>query len=163
MKKYKDIIIINLLMLLIGVFFYQLLGKKTEVLTAFFVTGISISFGIRQNKIENDRMFKELFTNFNDKYDKKFNNCLNQIENKTKNNSDYKLTNEEEELVIDYLNLCAEEYLWFSKGRIDDKVWEAWENGIKHYLQIGPINKCVIREIDQKDSYYGLFDRLKLR
>jgi hypothetical protein len=131
-------------------------------LTAFLVTGISISLGIRQYKIENDKMFKELFTDFNTKYDEKFNNQLNSIEEKAMNNSNYVLTSVEKEIIIDYLNLCAEEYLWYKKGRIDHLAWIAWENGMKHYLLINSIMECVKSETPQKDSYYGLFEKLKI-
>ena len=69
MKKYFDIIIINLLALAIGLILYFYLGKSIEILSMVVATGISISFGIRQYKIENDKIFKELFTGFNEKYD----------------------------------------------------------------------------------------------
>jgi O-antigen ligase len=62
MKRYFDLIIINVLTLIIGILFYYITNQKVEILTAFLVTGISISLGIRQYKIENDKMFKELFT-----------------------------------------------------------------------------------------------------
>ena len=162
MKKFIDIICINVLTLLIGLLSYYTLGKKTEVLTAIIVAGVSISYGVRQLKIENDKIFKELFTYYNKKYDEKFNDELSRIEQKTILNKDYELTEIETKLIIDYLNLCAEEYLWFQKGRIDNSVWLAWENGMKYYLKIEPIKKCFEKEKAQKNSYYGLFEKLKI-
>jgi hypothetical protein len=34
-------------------------------------------------------------------------------------------------LVIDYFNLCAEEFLWYKKNRIPNDVWSAWKSGIQ--------------------------------
>ncbi len=166
MKKYFDIIIINLLALAIGLILYFYLGKSIEILSMVVATGISISFGIRQYKIENDKIFKELFTGFNEKYDIKFNNILNEIDRKTKNNDQYELAIYEEmkidepAIIIDYLNLCAEEYLWHKKGRISKVVWKSWEAGMVYYLNIKSINKYILNEKGQKDSYYGLFNKI---
>lgn len=158
-KKIGDLYLIYTLTISLGIIFYYV-EHKPEITISFLVTGISISFGYRQYKIQNDQMFKELFIMFNAKYDDKFNECLNSIEKHTIDNCDYKLTNEEEALIIDYLNLCAEEYLWFLKGRIDDLVWVSWESGMKYYFNIKSIKKIVDIQKEQKDSYYGLFDRI---
>lgn len=165
-NNYSDIFLINISTLFIGLFIYSLLNEQIEVLTAFIAIGISISFGIRQYKIENDKMFKELFIFFNDKYDSKFNESLNRIDDLTKANPNYELKVnqgadlDEPALIIDYLNLCAEEYLWFSKGRIDISVWRSWEAGMIYYLNIRSINRYILHEKPQKESYYGLFQRI---
>ena len=159
--KYLDIYIIILTGIVAIVDFY-LLNKKVEILIAIISIGISIGFGLRQYRIENDKIFKELFVMFNDKYDMKFNNCLNNIIEKTNKDSTYELNEEEKPLVIDYLNMCAEEYLWFTKGRIDSTVWESWQRGMKYYLEIQPIHEFIKTEKSQKDSYYGIFEYLKL-
>ncbi|MBC7557132.1 MAG: hypothetical protein H7195_09260 [Chryseobacterium sp.] len=160
-KKYSDLYIINSLTTVLGIIFY-LVDKKPEIPIAIFATGISISFGFRQYKIENDKMFKELFLMFNEKYDRKFNDRLNKIDEKTIENSEYELSWKESQLVIDYLNLCAEKYLWYTKDRIDEVAWLSWEKGMKYYLEINPIKKCVQKQKNQKDSYYGLFEKLNL-
>ena len=161
-KKHPDLIFINGISIIISLVIYFQFGKKPEISIAIIATGISITFGLRQYNIENDKMFKELFSSFNQKYDEKFNDTLNDIEYKTKENKNYKLTISESKLLNDYLNLCAEEYLWFSKGRIDNSVWQSWENGMKYYLNIPSIKGFVKEQELQKDSYYGLFEKLKL-
>ncbi|WPO77225.1 hypothetical protein [Flavobacterium sp. KACC 22761] len=161
MKKYTDIFLINSIAIMVAMLFYYLLNEKPEIPIAIIATGISISFGIRQSMIENDKIFKELFISFNQKYDEKFNNLLNEIVTKNIGNSEYQLTQNEVKLVKDYLNFCAEEYLWYSKGRIDESVWLSWENGMKYYLCNSSILPFVIKEKKQKDSYYGLFEKLK--
>jgi len=134
-----------------------------ELAAGVLAASIAIGFGLNQSKIEGDRIFKELFQEFNKKYDCKFNNRLNDIVNLNiefdKNGADYKL-------VIDYLNMCSEQYLWKTKRRIDNIVWESWENGMLKILNADAINKIVIAEIkpimleNEKDSYYGFFQYL---
>jgi len=161
LKKHSDIYTIILATILAGIIFCQF-DKKPEFPIAIIATGISISFGFRQYRIENDKIFKELFIFFNDKYDEKFNNCLNEIDKKTIVNPDYQLLECEQALVIDYLNLCAEEYLWYSKDRIDPLAWSSWEKGMKYYLSIRSIKKHIEKEKPQRDSYYGFFEKFKI-
>ena len=62
--------------------------------------------------------------------------------------------------VIDYLNFCSEEYLWYDNGRIPENVWQSWENGMLYFLNLKPINQIVQSQNKQKNSYYGLFEKL---
>jgi hypothetical protein len=100
---------------------------------------------------------------FNSKYDSKFNDKLNEIVKQSENDKDYKLSPEDKKLIVDYLNLCAEEYLWRTKNRIPKKVWDSWENGMVYYLNKPIINEVVLNEKCQKDSYYGLFEKIEKR
>lgn len=149
--------------MLIGIGLYFLTNERIEILGAVIATGISLSLGIRQYKTENDKIFKQLFKEFNSKYDSKFNNKLDEIVEESEKNKDYKLSSENEKIIVDYLNFCAEEYLWKTKDRIPKKVWESWENGMIYYLNKPIINKVVIKEKRQKDSYYGLFEKIEKR
>ncbi|NCP85533.1 MAG: hypothetical protein GW809_08980 [Bacteroidetes bacterium] len=149
--------------MIIGIGFFYLTKERIEVLGAIIATGISLSLGIRQYKTENDKLFKELFTEFNTKYDKTFNNALEEIIEKSEQNKEYQLSPENEKLIIDYLNFCAEEYLWKTMGRIPNEVWNSWENGMIFFLNNPIINKVVIKQKRQKDSYYGLFEKIEKR
>jgi len=109
-------------------------------LTIGFVGGI-ISYKFNKNsiehfkqneKIENDRMMKELFTEFNQRYDR-LNNKLENVSNlsmkkwkslKSKKRLKY------EAVVIDFFNICAEEYHWHSEGRINGNIWASWSKGM---------------------------------
>lgn len=161
MKKYLDIIIINLVFLVIGIAIYYLGNQKVEVLAAVIATGISLSLGIRQYRTENDKIFKQLFIEFNRKYDEEFNEALEDIVSKSNSKPDYKLTNEENSLVIRYLNLCAEEYMWFRKERIPKQVWDSWCHGILYYLRNPLIGVHVKTEKAQRGSYYGFFEYIE--
>jgi hypothetical protein len=154
----KDIYLINLVALIIGCFVYVFFNETIELLGAVIATGISISFGVRQYKIENDKVFKELFKEFNNRYDTVFNDFLNKLDEE----KEVKLVLDlnEKLKVIDYINMCAEEYLWYKKGRIPEEVWRAWKSGIIYYIQLPCIKKVFKEQSLQKDSYYGLFDEI---
>lgn len=169
MKKYLDVIIINGISVLIVLILILFANASKEIIDVekliapIMAAGISISFGVRKYKIDNDNMFKELFTQFNKKYDK-LNDVLILIENEFNNNKDkYSLNDnvENKRKVIDYLNLCSEEFLWKTKGRIDEKVWVEWEKGMLYWLNLKPIKEIVIQELEYSDSYYGLFEYLQ--
>ncbi len=149
-----DIYVINLFGLIVGIILYYKLGEKIEIIGACLATTISISVGLRTYKIENDKIFKDLFETFNKIYDEKFNESLNEINDDTKDIN--------EKLIIDYLNFCSEEYLWFKKKRIPYNVWMAWREGILFHLGKKSIRTLVEKEKKQKESYYGLFENLDL-
>ncbi len=156
---YLDLIFINLFFLIFAISFYLLFSQKLEIIGAIMATGISISFGIRQYKIENDKMFKELFKEFNCKYDRQFNDVLNKLDREIKSDLEVSIP-ENRDLIIDYLNFCSEEYLWYKKGRIPFTVWTSWKNGMLYFLNLPPIYEIVSEQFNQKESYYGLFEEL---
>jgi hypothetical protein len=85
------------------------------------------------------------------------NEDLNAILNKEYKKNEVK-KRDEESIIIDYLNLCAEEYLWFTKGRIDIKVWKSWKKGMEHYLGHETFRAILEKQRKEKNSYYGIFD-----
>ena len=68
-KRHDYFIVINLLTLIISVLLF-IYFNKIEIIGAVLATGISIAMGVRQYQIENDRMMKDLFIEFNARYDK---------------------------------------------------------------------------------------------
>ncbi len=118
-------------------------------------------YGVLKIKIEKDILFKELFGSFNERYDDKMNDLINDL----KRNEDRELNKDkgEENLIIDYFNLCAEEYLWKKKNRIPKDVWIAWRAGILENMKIRQIKEVYEKEIlseTGKLSYYGLSQEL---
>ena len=114
---------------------------------ATVLVGMAAFFlGIVQLKSSNDTFKRELYSDFNRRYDE-LNQYLNNIideelceESKSKeqvtteeNNTKYRKQEESccccnpnekrktDEVINDYINLCAEEYFWYRKGRIE---WE---------------------------------------
>ncbi|MEQ8219370.1 MAG: hypothetical protein RH981_14125 [Arenibacter sp.] len=118
-------------------------------------SGILITFFYNRHnrRLAHDKMEKDLFTECNRRYDAlneyleeivKFQN-IEELNNYTGEvNLRYKLN--------DYFNLCAEEYYWYKKKRIDNKIWESWEEGMNSWYN----NHTIIREVwDLELKNYG--------
>jgi hypothetical protein len=128
-------------------------GKDPDLKLTLTVIGsvISVVFFVQKQKLEELKMFKELFREFNQRYDQ-MNENLNNIIGV---NSSVKLTAEEIKVLFDYFNLCGEEYLFCKRGYIDPVAWQAWYSGMKLFYKSPRINALWIRELESS-SYYGL-------
>jgi hypothetical protein len=80
-------------------------------------------FTINRSTPKNARFFMDLLKTFNERYDG-MNDSLQEAIRRPD-----AFTNVENNLFIDYFNLCAEEWLFSKDGYIHDAVWNAWENG----------------------------------
>lgn len=161
LRTYKDILIINLVFLIVAILLYFLFEKKIGILGAVVAVGISFSIGFVQYRIQNDVIFKELFIYFTSKYDKEYNGILNGIVDKTQVVEDYRLTDSEKDIVTDFINFCAEEYLWYSKNRIPNNVWHAWQEGMAYFFKCNPIKQQLLSEYSQASSYYGFLNYMR--
>jgi len=136
--------------------FKDIIKFSATIIISLIVAFIPFFIGSFNYLIEDDRMFKGLFSEFNAKYGSEINDLLNEIRNKPER----KLDNDHDvNLTIDYFNLCAEEYLWKKKNRIPKEVWEAWKAGIEENLEIPQVGDLFLEEIKtdrRKKSYYGL-------
>lgn len=154
-----DILLLNVLFLGVGILLFYW-SNKIEVLVATIATGISLSIAYIQSRIQDDKIFKELFTEFNHRYDSYFRQELEVIVDRH-NSITEPLVDEDREIIIKYFNLCAEEYLWKTKHRIPEKIWLAWERGMIYYFNLKVFNDVLMQEKEAWGSYYGLFDHLK--
>jgi hypothetical protein len=96
---------------------------------------------------------------FNSRYSYQINDLLNKL----RNEDNRILIDEEEFLIIDYFNLCSEEYLWYKKGRIPSEIWNAWEAGIILNLSIPQVKNLFLKETEeegQRISYYGFAEHI---
>lgn len=158
-KKYSESIFFGVLFLL-PILSYLLNLINENLFFGSIGSIATIYFGFLKLKIENDLLFKELFNSFNEKYDSKFNDLINDI----KIDANKQIIGDDRNIVIDYFNLCAEEFLWYSKKRIPNGVWKAWKAGILENLEIQQINEIYELETSTsrgKTSYYGLYEELK--
>lgn len=96
------------------------------------------------------QLFRELFREFNDRYDK-LNEHLNEIRCRPEREP---LRDSDITILHDYFNLCAEEHMYFAAGCIDVRVWRAWRNGMQYFANDPEIRAIWLREL-QSDSYYG--------
>jgi hypothetical protein len=117
---------------------------------------LGLVYFLQKQKLEEVRLFKELFASFNDKYkgmDEKLGRVLA--------NDRGSLSEDEKATLVDYLNLCSEEYLFYRRGYIHPSAWDTWWKGMVHNLRG---NSAVAREVTcelRVNSYYG-FERLLL-
>lgn len=95
------------------------------------------------------QMFVSLFDKFNKRYDD-LNEKLNDIASRPACSP---LTTAHIHTLYDYFNLCAEEHLFYETGYIDEKVWQAWILGMKHFAKDPDIRRLWGDEISS-GSYY---------
>ncbi|MBT3755668.1 MAG: hypothetical protein HOG24_05260 [Candidatus Cloacimonetes bacterium] len=111
---------------------------------------LSLLYFIQKQKLAELLLFRELFNDFNSKYDKLNNGLLIII-----NNSNNKLSDDEKSLLLKYFNLCSEEYLYYRKGYIFQEVWNTWFKGMNIYYENARIRRFWNKEL-KSESYYGL-------
>ena len=112
---------------------------------------ISFTFAVQKQQLEEVRLFKELFKEFNERYDKQ-NEDLNCIFNQS---VEKPLSPDETKTLFNYFNLCGEEFLYFQRGYIYPEVWQAWKNGMRFFRKNPRIKNLWDAEL-QTDAYYGL-------
>lgn len=96
------------------------------------------------------QMFVNLFKEFNERYNR-LNEKLNAV---VLRSCEEPLTTAEIGTLYDYFNLCAEEYLFYEAGYIDEKVWLSWLCGMKTFLKNEKVRRLWERET-KEGSYYG--------
>lgn len=118
----------------------------------------SFAYGVQKQHLEEVRLFRELFKEFNERYDQQ-NEKLNRIycEEQPDNTP---FTPEQKDILYNYFNLCGEEHLYFQKGFIYPEVWQSWENGMKFFRRNRRIERLWDEEL-RNDSYYDLKFRKK--
>lgn len=126
-------------------------GNTDKLLISFIGFFAGSYYFIHKQKLEEIKLFKELFTEFNKRYDD-----LNDDLTKIIDGPDKEEFNQHKKMkVIDYFNLCAEEYFFYKRGYIPSEVWINWRNGIKEKFSSQHI-KEVWEQEKQNGSYYGL-------
>jgi hypothetical protein len=114
-------------------------------------TLLSVIYFIQRQRLEETRLFREIFAECNARYDK-LNEKLNvMMESPTEEPLDQKQLR----TLVDYFNLCGEEYLYYRQGFLFPEVWRAWNNGMRYFVA-NPRIAAVWREEKRGDSYYGL-------
>lgn len=121
---------------------------------------ITVYYSWHTKKIADEQMLKQLFTDFNERYDK-LNDFLVLIENKYPTLDSLNQAKDADLLkqkVIDYFSLCAEEFFWYyHKKRIDPIIWASWQAGMKYwYNEVPTIYTLWEQEVkaNGKQSYY---------
>ena len=121
-----------------------------KLVAAFIGSVISSVFFVQKQRLEELRLFNELYTTFNSRYDA-LNESLNEI---GRGDLGEELKPGELNTLYNYFNLCSEEYFYYKQGYIFPEVWKAWRNGMKIFYQNERIRKAWANEL-KNDSYYG--------
>lgn len=130
-----------------GVMRYHLEWIDNQVFLASVAAFITVYLGLLRYQVDADRVFQELFTTFNARYDE----MHEQLDRLGTNG-----IQADRAIVVDYLNLCAEEYLWYRKGRIDESVWRSWHAGMDEKFRNPQVERIAKEEQESSgDSYYG--------
>ena len=129
-----------------------LLYRKEPLPTMVTVVGalLSLFYFLQKQKLEELRLFRELFKEFNARYDGMNEQLARIVESKA-----IEVSEQERGILVDYFNLCGEEYLYFVRGYIDPVVWNAWENGMKAILSAPRVQRVWETE-KRTGSYYDL-------
>lgn len=112
-------------------------------------SALAFCYFAQTQKLAEMSLFKELFTDFNRRYDL-LNDRLVRIEDSVQAQDPANRA-----VIVDYFNLCAEEYLWFSEGYIHRDVWRSWCAGMLTHLEREPFRTAWDEE-SSTGSYYGL-------
>lgn len=140
---------VSIVLIIVGFVFQEKLDWKLNITLVGSI--ISSIYFVEKQKLEQMVLFKELFTEFNRRYDA-LNEGLNQILDEDQEKG---LSKDQINLLYDYFNLCGEEYLFYKQGFIYPEVWKAWCNGMKVFGKNKRIRELWQKEA-QTDSYYGL-------
>lgn len=129
---------------------WQFKDQNWQVVVSVVGGALSLVYFVQKQKLEELRLFKDLFVEFNARYDKIQDRLLFIAEQ-----NDGELSKEECQVVYEYFNLCAEEFLFFRLGYIDPAAWSAWRSGMRCHLNNSRIRQLWDKDV-KSDSYYGL-------
>lgn len=123
---------------------------------------VTFKYSEKQQQLAEDKFNHDLLIRFNNWYDE-LNDDLHQIEYLESNNEivTFKSLRENKPELFaslnDYINLCAEEKLWHSKGRIDKRIWKSWKAGMNYwYKNLSTLQDHWANELksENANSYY---------
>ena len=117
------------------------------------VATLSLFYFLQKQSLEETRLMKELITDFNGRYGA-LNEGLQRILQSGRDDPAPELDPCQQQTLVEYFNLCAEEYLFYDLGYVEPRVWRAWGNGMNEYAKDQRIMGLWKRE-KQSDSYYG--------
>lgn len=129
---------------------YTLGGDDRAGLVGAAIAGtLGFYYFVQQQKLVETQLFHDLFKAFNARYDE-LNGPLARIASQSGESSDA-----DRDLIVDYFNLCAEEYLFYKEGYIHRDVWRSWCRGMLWYLRRHPFKDIWHDEV-KTESFYGL-------
>jgi|ERR1700722_2782163 hypothetical protein len=122
---------------------------RESLIASTLAAALGFCYFVQKQKLDELRLFKDLFTDFNRRYDE-MNDKLESIRSGNgRGGAEVRNT------LVEYFNLCAEEYLFFKEGYIHPEAWQSWCRGMVCYLQDDGIRGAWNEEMTL-GSYYDL-------
>ncbi|TYB79172.1 hypothetical protein [Bizionia myxarmorum] len=133
-------------------------------LAPLIISGVAIWLTSRYQrhakKLANDEMMKDLFTEFNIRYDT-INNKLDKISKTSVVIWEAQKDEKEKALiygdVVDFFNICSEEYYWYKEGRLDAKIWKAWHKGMNDIYNRSKIIQHIWEQECKNEGYKSYY------
>jgi hypothetical protein len=149
-KRWFPLIFLGGAIVLVVLWFRFAIGHPPEVLLSCVGALAGFAYFIYRQHLDETKLFKELFVEFNARYDK-LNDGLNGILLRP---IDRELSEHDRQLLFSYFNLCSEEYFFYKAGYIDHQVWKSWQRGMSVFFGHPRIRELWKRDC-QAGSYYG--------
>src|SRR5260370_3005001 len=125
-------------------------AQRPELLFSGIGAVAGFTYFIYRQHLDETKLFKELFVEFNERYNK-LNEGLNGIRCGPPKS---KLSDAERALLFSYFNLCAEEHFFYQPGYIHYSASESWKKRMRLFCDHPQIRE--LWNIDCKSSsYYG--------
>lgn len=65
------------------------------------------------------------------------------------------LESKDESVLMDYFNLCSEQFVWRERSYVPDDVWVYWKKGMMAYWENPAIQAFWKKELET-ETYYGM-------
>lgn len=124
--------------------------KQADLILPAISVAAGWTYFLYSQHLQETKLFLDLFSRFNDRYDR-LNDALREILSRDDGGL---LSTEKKSVLMDYFNLCAEEYLFYKTGFLDEDVWRSWHCGMLEYASKKNVFDLWVVEL-KSDSYYG--------
>jgi hypothetical protein len=122
---------------------------------------ITLLYSSANKKLSHQKMEKDLFKEFNERYDSLNDSLslLSDIKTIEELKSTESLIDKKSmyNILIDYFNLCAEQFYWKNKDRISPEIWKSWHSGMNYYYSNFPIVKELWRCEIANEGYISYY------
>lgn len=140
---------------------FSILGDLSPIILTGVAIWLTFKYQKHSKKIADDKMLKELFTEFNVRYDR-LNDILAEVSDLHPNWLNTIKSNDIDKKVhyatiIDFFNLCAEEYFWYKEGRINAKIWKSWFKGMNDLFEESPLIQNIWRKECENEGYKSYY------
>lgn len=129
------------------------------VIVSIVAIWLTFSYQKHAKKLANDRMLKELFGEFNERYDA-LNGELDTISRLTVEewgSLDKPIQARNEGIIIDFFNICSEEYYWHNQDRINGNIWASWHKGMNDIFNRSKIIQNLWEDECKNEGYKAYY------